>query len=70
MLNGVNASDRAGAAVSGLGDVNGDDMDDLLIGAYQADPNGSRSGTSYVVFGDAAIGSSGEFELSGCIPFL
>jgi Ca2+-binding RTX toxin-like protein len=31
--------------------VNGDGFADLLIGAYLADPNGSDSGASYVIFG-------------------
>jgi Ca2+-binding RTX toxin-like protein len=50
-LNGVAALDQTGSAVSGAGDVNGDGFDDLLIGAHFADPNGSKSGASYVVFG-------------------
>jgi glycosylphosphatidylinositol phospholipase D len=42
-------ADQAGRSVSGAGDVNGDGIDDLLIGAPYADPNGR--GASYVVFG-------------------
>jgi Ca2+-binding RTX toxin-like protein len=34
--------------------VNGDGFDDLIIGALGADPNGSNSGASYVVFGKAS----------------
>ena len=52
-LDGVAAGDRSGFAVSGAGDVNGDGIGDLLTGAYDADPNGSFSGVSYVVFGEA-----------------
>lgn len=44
----------SGYSVSGAGDVNGDGFDDLIIGAPRADPNGDRSGSSYVVFGKAA----------------
>ena len=50
-LDGVAADDRSGLAVSSAGDVNGDGLADLLIGASGAGPNGSFSGASYVVFG-------------------
>ncbi|WP_439342146.1 Calx-beta domain-containing protein [Vacuolonema iberomarrocanum] len=51
-INGVAAGDNSGRSVSGAGDINGDGIDDLIIGAYGADPNGnSFAGTSYVVFG-------------------
>ncbi|MBD2587774.1 FG-GAP repeat protein [Synechococcus elongatus FACHB-1061] len=53
-INGITAGDGFGSSVSGAGDVNGDGIDDLLIGAPTADPNGSQSGQSYVVFGNAA----------------
>ena len=39
-------------------------IDDLLIGADGADPNGDFSGASYVVFGGAGVGNSGNVELS------
>jgi hypothetical protein len=58
-LNGIAAGDQSGKSVSSAGDVNGDGLDDLLIGADRADPNGSYSGQSYVVFGNrTGFGSS------------
>ena len=51
--------DESGRSVSGAGDVNGDGIDDLIIGAYRADPNGNDSGRSYVVFGSDAIFTDG-----------
>jgi len=53
-LNGSGMVDRSGRVVSAAGDINGDGISDLIIGAYRADPNGvSDSGSSYVVFGSA-----------------
>ena len=52
VLNGVAAYDDSGGSVSGAGDINGNGIDDLIIGARGADPNGKGfSGQSYVVFG-------------------
>ena len=63
-INGINASDISGYSVSGVGDVNADGTDDVIIGAYQADPNGiSNAGESYVVFGNTA-GFPATFDLS------
>ena len=39
-LDGEAASDYSGISVSSAGDINGDGYDDLIIGAYAADPNG------------------------------
>jgi len=65
VINGIDAGDRSGVSVSSAGDVNGDGVDDLIIGAPNADPNGvSDAGESYVVFGGAGVGSSGAVELS------
>jgi len=51
-INGIAAGDISGKSVSSAGDVNGDGFDDLIIGAYRADPYGiNAAGQSYVVFG-------------------
>jgi len=50
-INGVTATDLSGFSVSNAGDVNGDGLDDVIIGAYGDDPNGESSGASFVVFG-------------------
>src|SRR5436309_2184832 len=51
VLNGAAANDRTGFGVSAAGDVNGDGLGDLLVGAQWADPHGYNSGAAYVVFG-------------------
>ncbi len=52
-LQGETAGDRSGISVSGAGDINGDGMEDLVIGAPYASPSARRyyAGKSYVVFG-------------------
>ena len=67
VLNGVNPNDYSGGSVSGAGDINGDGVDDLIIGAPYADPNGNtNSGSSYVVFGTVpTLGTEGNDILNG-----
>lgn len=63
-LDGVAGADYSGSAVSAAGDINGDGIDDLIIGANGADANGIGSGSSYVVFGRSAGGFASAINLS------
>ena len=74
---GVAGGDNAGCSVSIAGDVNGDGIDDLIIGANAADP-GDRynAGQAYLVYGKqgglsevdlGAQTSEQGFKLSGAI---
>jgi len=75
VINGQAANDFSGYSVSHAGDVNGDGLDDLIVGARYADPAGlDRAGKSYVVFGktdgtavnlSAVEGGTGGFVLNG-----
>ena len=52
VINGESRLNYSGSSVSSAGDVNGEGLDDLIVGAFQADPSGkSHAGKSYVVFG-------------------
>jgi hypothetical protein len=63
-LDGEAENDMSGWSVGAAGDVNGDGIDDLIIGAHYADPVGKESGRSYVVFGQSG-GFPATLALSG-----
>ena len=69
------AGDRTGDSVSSAGDLNGDGIDDLVVGARLNDGGGVNAGAAYVVFGSAtnltsvsldtvALGTGG-FKITG-----
>jgi hypothetical protein len=60
VINGEFVVDFPTASVSGAGDVNGDGIDDLIIGESSVDSGGvTNAGASYVVFGDDTIYKDG-----------
>ncbi len=77
-INGETAGDFSGSSVSSAGDINSDGFADLIVGAPGADPNGSYSGASYVVFGRASgfgttldlssLDGSNGFQINGVTP--
>ncbi len=65
---GAEAGDFAGRSVSGVGDVNGDGFDDLLIGASRPDGLGNAkadSGESYLIFGNVSLPTTIDINLIG-----
>ncbi|MEM8827207.1 MAG: VCBS domain-containing protein, partial [Pseudomonadota bacterium] len=51
LIQGISLGDQVGRSVSSAGDVNGDGLADLIIGAPYDEPSGEKSGSSFVVFG-------------------
>ncbi len=60
-INGEVAGDELAISLSGIGDLNGDDIDDILLGTNRADPNGDGSGVAYVMFGKN-VSEDGPFD--------
>jgi hypothetical protein len=77
---GVTFSDNSGYSVASAGDVNGDGYSDVIIGAYDADPNSRyTAGTSYIIFGKASgfsdidllsLTSSQGFKVLGATSYI
>src|SRR5262249_8321599 len=59
-IQGEAPDDQSGWSIKSAGDVNGDEYDDLLVGAL----NYNGTSRSYVVFGGLMVGSSGTLALS------
>ena len=60
-ISGLDENDGLGFAISGAGDVNGDGIDDLILGAPYADF--SKLGEAYVIFG-TTDGFESELDLT------
>ena len=51
IIQGDAAGDEAGRVVAAAGDVNGDGIDDLIVGAYRGGNGGLVAGEAYVIYG-------------------
>jgi hypothetical protein len=63
VFTGEVVADRSGYSVAPAGDVDGDGLDDILIGADHNDDGGEDAGKGYLYFG-ATIASGGAFDLA------
>jgi hypothetical protein len=57
---GEDVSDRTGDAIAGQGDVNGDGLDDFLVGAPQSNEGGLGVGQTYLILGKACPDEDGD----------
>jgi len=60
---GENARDYAGYWVSSAGDVDGDRLGDVLVGAYDNDEGGQVSGAAYLILGKS-FAKRGQFNIA------
>lgn len=67
-ISGAQAGDAAGFGVADAGDLNGDGISDLIVGAPQTGTSGS--GTAYVIYGRAGIGDIHLDQLSATQGFV
>jgi Ca2+-binding RTX toxin-like protein len=65
-LVGINEDDRAGWSVSSAGDVNGDGLADVIVGAALAETSGGaeEEGETYVVFGKTSWAGTPSLDLA------
>jgi len=57
ILEGAASGDNFGLAVAAGGDVNGDGVDDFIVGAWSSDSGATDSGSAYVYCGSATLPS-------------
>lgn len=71
MINSTGWAEGSGQCVSGLGDINGDGLDDVIIGSPETShENGTWSGEAWVIYGrKEPFPTLGGFD-PGYLPFL
>ncbi len=61
---GATEGNLSGRSVSTAGDINSDGIDDLIIGAPNANSNGENFGAAYIIFGKNSFSSNTTIDLS------
>jgi len=54
-FSGEAIGDYAGFSVAGVGDLNADGYDEVVVGAYKNDAGGSDAGAAYIVYGSSTL---------------
>ncbi len=57
-IRGAVAGDEAGVGAASAGDVNGDGLDDMVIGAPNHDGSSADAGAAYLIYGSTAYGNA------------
>lgn len=55
VVQGEYAFDLASRMIAGVGDVNGDGIEDMVVGAFKNDEGGTDAGAAYIIYGQAAL---------------
>jgi len=54
-LLGESSGDESGCSISGVGDTNGDNLDDILIGVRNEISGGNQAGAAYLIYGMSGL---------------
>ncbi|HEX8257135.1 MAG TPA: hypothetical protein VF589_05850, partial [Allosphingosinicella sp.] len=66
VIGGLGAASFVGRSVASAGDVNGDGVDDIVLGVAYGDAQGDNSGQAYILFGKSA--GLGDVDLATLDP--
>ncbi len=64
-FSGGTNNDGLGYSVSSAGDVNGDGYNDVIVGAYLANADGTDKGQAYIYYGGSSMNNTADVTFSG-----
>ena len=64
IIQGDGVNDQLGRSVSGAGDINGDGLDDLIVGANKGNDGGTDAGEAYIIYGKTGTGDGTQFGMA------